>query len=96
MFLPSFNRGSILKQNMLEALRDFPHTALNVMYSDYGEGIISGFEVKSGSDNSFQVSPGLLKINDTVFVMAESLSIEQKTERHYVYISLLKIDNPDG
>lgn len=96
MFLPSFNRGSILKQNMLEALRDFPHTALNVMYSDYGEGIISGFEVKSGSDNSFQVSPGLLKINDTVFVMAESLSIEQKTERHYVYISLRKIDNPDG
>ncbi|WP_295093338.1 hypothetical protein [Ruminococcus sp.] len=96
MFLPSFNRGSVLKQKMLDALRDFPHTALDVMYSDYGEGIISGFEVKPVSNKCFQVSPGLLKYNDKIYVLAEALSIEPKTEKHYVYISLQKIDNPDG
>lgn len=96
MFLPSFNRGSVLKQKMLEALRDFPHTALDVLYSDYGEGIISGFEVKPLSNNCFQVSPGLLKYNNQIYILAEALSIEQKTEKHYVYISLQKIDNPDG
>ena len=96
MFLPSFNRGSVLKQKMLEALRDFPHTALDVMYSDYGEGIISGFEVKPVDGNCFQVSPGLLKYNEKIFVLAEPLSIEQKNEKHYVFISLQKHDNPDG
>lgn len=96
MFLPSFNRGSVLKQKMLEALRDFPHTALDALYSDYGEGIISGFEVKPVVDNAFLVSPGLFKYNDKIFVLEEELSIEQKTEKHYVYISLQKNDNPDG
>ena len=96
MFFPSFNRGSILKQKMLEALRDFPHTVLDAVYPDYGEGIISGFEVKPSSDNCFQVSSGLLKYNNKIHVLAESLAIEKKTEKHYVYISLQETDNSDG
>lgn len=94
--MPSFNRGSVLKQKMIEALRDFPHTVLDVLYSDYGEGIISGFKVKPVADNAFLVSPGLFKYNDKIFVLEEELSIEQKTEKHYVYISLQKNDNPDS
>ncbi len=96
MFFPSFNQGSVLKQKMLEALRDFPHTALDVIFSDYGEGIISGFDVKPTADNFFQVSPGFLKINDKVCILTEALSIEQKAGKHYVYISLHKNDDPDG
>lgn len=96
MFRPSFNKGSVLKQNMLEALRDYPCTVLGVEYSRYGDGIISGFEVSPVSGGQFQISPGILKANGEIYISSELLTIEQKNEKHYVYLTIQKKDNPDG
>ena len=96
MFRPSFNKGSVLKQNMLEALRDYPCTVLEVEYSKYGDGIISGFEVNPINGEKFQISPGILKVNGEIYISSDLLTIEQKNEEHYVYLTIQKKDNPDG
>lgn len=62
MFRPSFDNGSILKKNMLEALRDFPYEFMNLEYADYGDGIISGFQVEAINENQFEIMPGICKI----------------------------------
>ena len=88
MFRPSFNSGSILKQNMLESLRDYPYTLLEVMYSEYGDGIISGFEIMPLKNNRFVISPGILKIHDNVIVSSENMNVDQESELNYVYITI--------
>ena len=95
MFQPSFNNGSILKQNMLEAVRDYPHAALEVFYSNYGDGILSGFEI-SPVDKEFRITPGILKVDGKIYVTPESIAIEQKNGKYYVYLTVQHTDVPDG
>lgn len=96
MFRPSFDNGSILKKNMLEALRDFPYEFMNLEYADYGDGIISGFQVEAINENQFEIMPGICKIGGQIFVMTESFIISQVEQSHYVYLSILESDKPDG
>ena len=96
MFCPSFNKGSVLKQHMLEALRDYPYTVLDVGYSAYGDGVISGFEVTPKDGDKFEISPGILKLNEKIYVSSQSITIDQLNEKHYVYLTIQKQDNPDG
>lgn len=102
MFRPSFNKGRILKQNMLEALRDFPYEVLKVMYSSYGDGIISGFDVDvlDGHGN-FRVSPGILKINQEIYISPcwreENLNSDNDNiKEHYVYLKKYADAYSDG
>ncbi len=96
MFRPSFNKGSVLKQHMLEALRDYPYTVLEVGYSAYGDGIISGFEVTPEDGGRFMISPGILKLNEKIYVSSQILTIDQINGKHYVYLTIQNQDNPDG
>lgn len=96
MFRPSFNKGSILKQSMLEALRDCPYEFINLEYADFGDGIILGFQVNVLNETQFEVMPGICKIDGEIYVMSEKSIIEQLDQRHYVYLSIVRSDNPDG
>lgn len=96
MFRPSFNKGSILKKNMLDALRDYPYTVLDVKYSDYGDGILSGFKINALENEQFSISPGILKINGEIYTSPVALTLEQVDEKHYVYLVIEQNDNPDG
>ena len=96
MFQPSFNKGSVLKQNMLEALRDYPYIVLEMEYSEYGSGIISGLDVCPIGDDMFQIAPGLLKVDGKIYILSEILTIKQEEETHYVYLIIQNTDNPDG
>lgn len=95
MFLPSFNRGSVLKQNMLEALRDYPRTVLDIQYKDFDDGVITGFEVKPNG-SCFEISPGIVKINNELHISSQTMTIEQEYENQYVYLTVQKSDHPDG
>ncbi len=96
MFMPSFSKGSILKHNMLDAMRDYPHVFQKVRYLEYGDGIISGFIVNSIEGHSFQISPGILKANNDIFISHEPLTIHQENEKHYVYLRIQENEMPDG
>ena len=51
MFIPVFEKGLILKQHMLEALRDYPREFIRNLYSEYGDGIITGCQVIELADD---------------------------------------------
>lgn len=85
MLKPSFDDGTILKQQMLEALRDFPKKILDVYFSEFGDGIISGFELSvEDSTQTVIVSPGIYKHNDKVYVSENKLSINLFDEKNNI------------
>lgn len=96
MLKPAFEKGSVLKQNMLEALRDYPYTAYELIYAEYGDGIISGFEISIPGDEKIEIDPGILKHNGKIFFCAEKQSVEQRNGRNYVYLEVTEERHPNG
>lgn len=96
MFRPSFEKGSVLKQGMLEALRDYPYKVVELLYADYGDGVISGFEITIVGEEEIIISPGIIKIFGNVYLSTDDLHIKQNDETQYVYVELSRRDNPDG
>lgn len=47
--VPKFEKGRILKTEMLENLRDYPRSFLDIRYQDFSDGIITGMNVTVGS-----------------------------------------------
>lgn len=96
-FYPTFNKGQILKQNMLETLRDFPREVLNVLFLDYDDGIICGF--KSEIDNetrSISVMPGIIKLNGKLAFLTEPKKINVSNGKNFIYIDVIEEDCADG
>lgn len=96
MLKPAFERGSILKQNMLESLRDYPRKAFNLLYSSLGNGIVNGFDVAVIDDEKFSISPGIVKINGLLLFSDEQKVVEQLDGENYVYIEVKCNNTVDG
>ena len=96
MLHPSFKKGSILKQNMLEVLRDYPYKFFELEYISYGDGIIIGFEIEITNTNIIQITPGILKQEGDIYISTNVLQINQFLENHYVYLVVEKNETPDG
>ena len=47
---PAFERGRIMKKELLWALRDYSYSALQLQYADYLDGIISGCGIRIEDD----------------------------------------------
>lgn len=43
---PAFERGRIMKKELLWALRDYSYAALQIKYRDHADGIITGCGVR--------------------------------------------------
>ena len=65
-----FERRSILTARQLRAIEKFPREFLRLMYSDYGDGIISGMDFIERDDEIF-LTEGLVKLGDEIFFAAE-------------------------
>lgn len=68
---PIFEKGRILKVEMLDALRDFPFNLAESRYADYSDGIISGFNVSS-NENFVYISRGIIKYQNRIYVLNEN------------------------
>ena len=66
--LPLFKKGSILKKEMLENLKNFPRDFSEIYYKDYGNGIIPGCDI---SIDSFDIiiSRGIIKQNNKLYIL---------------------------
>lgn len=95
-FRPKFDKGLILKQHMLEALRDNPQDYIELMYADMGDGIISGLEITVPEDGKFYISPGIIKINNEIFFSTKNESFKFLEGANYVYLQILKEEKTDG
>jgi len=78
---PMFERGRIMKKELLLGLRDYSFGLARLQFDEWTEGIISGCAV-SATDTHLIVAPGVLKFNKFVYVMTESQHIVyEPTER---------------
>jgi len=96
MLKPTFEKGSILKQNMLEAMRDYPRNVVNLVYAQFGDGIIDGFDISVLEENKLLVSPGIVKVDGIVFFSTDEQVIDQHDDNNYVYIEVKNNDTVDG
>lgn len=72
--MPAFERGSILKKEMLENLRDYPRDLMNIFYKDASDGIISGCDIKIDGYEII-ISEGILKHKGIIYTLNQSFSI---------------------
>ena len=96
-FIPSFNKHQILKAEMLDALRDNPNNFIKILYEDYCEGIIDGFSVTIDTiNNNLKISPGILKLDDLIYIIHQPLYIDIKNGRNFVYLNIDKNDTKEN
>lgn len=95
MFIPVFEKGLILKQHMLEALRDYPREFIRNLYSEYGDGIITGCHINI-QDNMICIGEGIVKINGEVYILTKPLSVNAEDEINYVYLKITSESLADG
>lgn len=95
MLNPIFDKGRLLRSDMLNALRDNPLGVARLHWLEYGDGIINGFEV-STSGKKFFVSPGILKSGGELFFSTGVLDAELRNGRNIVYLKRLRAEHESG
>lgn len=71
---PIFTKGRILKNEMLESLRDFPRHVTEILLESQTEGVISGFDLKV-DERHITIKPGIVKYQSEVMVLGTALKI---------------------
>lgn len=71
---PHFQKGRILKREMLENLRDFPRDAVDLYFQDYSDGIIAGLHlIVKGMDVT--VTKGIVKYDKQLYLLNEDCTL---------------------
>lgn len=65
---PAFERGRIMKKELLWALRDYSYSALQIKYQDYADGILSGCGVRP-EGSILRIMPGMIRCADFIFLI---------------------------
>lgn len=71
---PHFQKGRILKREMLENLRDYPREFLDLYFQDYSNGIISGARIIV-ADTSLIITKGIIKHNGKLYMLHSSYEL---------------------
>lgn len=90
---PIFERGRILKIEMLEHLRDFPLDIFNIFLKDYSNGILKGFDIKI-EDNNIILSSGIIVFDKKIYHSKQRVVIRYKDgedNRNLDKLMILKI-----
>ena len=83
---PIFKSGNILDKKMLEKLRDNPMEIFEILYSDYNNGILKGFDlITKKEEKIIRVTKGIAKIDNKFVWMHEDYEIEMPMiEKNYI------------
>lgn len=90
MFLnkyPIFEKGRILKLEMIESLRDFPRNLADIMTQDYSNGILEGCKISS-SDNYLVIDRGVVCYNHILYFLKEKVKIPYENTDQLVLLKL--------
>lgn len=80
---PAFERGRIMKKELLWALRDYSYSALQLQYQNYPSGIISGCKIRI-EDNTLCIAPGIIKCQDFIFLFTEETRVSYTATEKYI------------
>lgn len=71
---PHFQKGRILKREMLENLRDYPREFLDLYFQDYSNGIIAGANITI-ADTIIHITKGVVKHNNRLYLLHNSYEL---------------------
>lgn len=71
---PNFDKGRILKKEMLDNLRDYPRNFLDIYFKDFSKGIISGADLIVG-EKDITVTKGIIKFDNKIYMLEKEISI---------------------
>ncbi|WP_046226790.1 hypothetical protein [Paenibacillus dauci] len=72
---PRFEKGRVLKTEMLASVRDYPRSLVDVRYHEYSDGIITGAQV-TVNERELTIAPGLIKHQGRLYVLEQQQHIE--------------------
>ncbi len=95
--IPKFEKGRILKKEMLENLRDYPRNFYDIYFKDHSEGIISGADVYI-CEKSAIIKKGIVKHKGRIYMLEDELEIPYYQTNKEALIKIKfddKKDEPD-
>lgn len=83
---PIFGHGQTISKEALDLLRDNPAELTNLMYLDHKDGIITGFDLITDSENKrVIVTKGIVKCGGKIFWMNDNYNFDMpEIENRYV------------
>lgn len=74
----AFEKGSILRKEMLTDLYEYPRIAVESYYASYTDGILYGLEWRDNQEKpgSHLITPGALKFQGELYFMADCIDVE--------------------
>lgn len=79
---PRFERGRIMKKELLWALRDYSYESLKIQYQDYSNGILKGLEI-TVEDDCIVLGRGMVKFDDFIYLVTEPVLVPYKATNEY-------------
>lgn len=84
---PNFQKGRILKAEMLESLRDFPRNFWDIYLHGYSDGIIAGADVIVG-DNHVTITKGIVKYQEQFYMLEHEVQVPFFNTNKEVFIKV--------
>ena len=83
---PIFGNGQVISKEALDLLRDNPAELINLMYLEQQDGIISGFDLITDSENKrVIVTKGIVKCGGKIFWMNDNYNFDMpEIENRYI------------
>ena len=83
---PIFGHGQTISKKALDLLRDNPAELINLMYLDHKDGIITGFDLITDSENKrVIVTKGIVKCGGKIFWMNDNYNFDMpEIENRYI------------
>ncbi|MDE6364656.1 MAG: hypothetical protein K2L86_10445 [Lachnospiraceae bacterium] len=94
---PAFERGRIMKKELLWALRDYAYSALQIKYQNYADGILSGCGIHP-EGSTLRIAPGMIKCADFIFLITGEERVSYTPTGEYISLKFRlkeKEDLPD-
>ena len=89
---PIFTKGRILKNEMLELIRDFPRNVTDIFLAHQTDGVISGLDLKV-SKTDITINSGIVKYQGEVLILDEELKIPYVADDSVQILKLQFQDN---
>lgn len=71
---PNFNKGRILKAEMLKCVRDYPRELMDIWLQEYSDGIVTGLSIRV-DEHDLMVGKGIVKHRGNVYRLADKQAV---------------------
>lgn len=88
---PLFESKSLLKKEMLENLRDYPRSIIQIFCQDYSDGIITGCEL-SVLNHEIIISPGILCFKGVLYILEKLWKVEYRPTGKVTFLKVKFFD----